>query len=90
MSIEYVSLKRVFGTSLDEARKLVVIKKGDIALSTGVWICDVKLPGGKIKKGCNLSISKNSNSNEMEVHLDCELLSDERLKEIYFCFNNFD
>lgn len=90
MSTEFVRLKRVFGTSLDEARKLIVIEKGNIALSIGGCICDVKLPQGEIKKGSYFSVSKNFDNNEMEAYLDRELLSDERLREISFCFNNFD
>jgi len=90
MSTEYVRIKRVFGTSLDEAKKLIVIENTNETLSIGGWICDVKFPKEKVKKGCNFSVSKNFNNDEMEVHLDNELLSDERLKEIHFCFNNFD
>lgn len=91
MSIsEFVHLKRVYGTSLDEARKLVVIEKTNEALSQGGYICDIKLSSGEVVTDNYLSISINFDSKEMNAQLNKELLSDERLREISFCFNNFD
>lgn len=88
---KFVRLKRVYGSSRDIAKKLVINEKTNMAIGQGGYICDVmKLPSGEIIEGCSLSISVNSENDEMEVYLLRELVSDKRLNNLLFCFNNFD
>lgn len=87
---EFVRLKRVPGSSLDIAKKFVVVEKTNEAIGQGGYICDVKLPSGEVMEGCYFSISINYESNEMEAFLLLELVSDKKLKDLLFCFNNFD